>query len=488
MILKAMEKAVIKTYDKTRAILWCQDTSQGKGQFLGVAVHPYDPRLVEEVSLDPDCHLYIVGGSGAGKTKAIEGLLQEDIEESQGFGILDFHGDLTRHILQYFAHEAAQEDLHQDLEQGRLALMKPSDPEWAVGFNPLAIGEGTSAYGVALELLAIIHKVWGTGVFGPRSEELMRNLFVALAEAGETLDMAGLFLTHAPFRENVVQKITNPEVRAYWRFRYGQLSKGMQAAFREPVLNKLTAFLADSHLLAMVGQRESPVSFRRVMDEGGWLVVDLSKGQLKANASLLGGFFLAKLKEAAFSRGDLPEEARCPFYLYLDEFQNVAAENFVEVLTEARKYKLFLRLAHQHLDQLDRELRVAIFGNVGAILAFRLSHHDAVVLAPELDPKEARVWERRLTDLKVGEAVFKRKGEKPRMVKIRRVTTPSAKDKEVEAIKHLSDRRYARPKVEVLQEIERRREATWSGVAPAAWREQEAGSDANDDVEGQTDW
>src|SRR5262249_31196220 len=159
-------------------------------------------------------------------------------------------------------------------------------------------------------------------------------------------------------------KVRNPEVRYYFRFRYGRLTEGMQSAFRDPVLNKVAAFLTDPDILAMVGQRSSVVNFRGIMDDGGSLIIDLGKGELKANSYLLGGFFLAKMKEAAFSRGNLPEEARRPFYLYLDEFQNVAASNFIEVLTEARKYKLYFRLAHQHLDQLDRELRAAIVGNV----------------------------------------------------------------------------------------------------------------------------
>jgi hypothetical protein len=234
----------------------------------------------------------------------------------------------------------------------------------------------------------------------------------------------------------------------------------------------------------MVGQKESAINLRRIMDEAGWLTIDLNKGELKANAYLLGAFFLAKLTDAGFSRTGISETERRPFYLYADEFQNVASESFVEVLTEARKYKLFFRLAHQHLTQLDWDLRAAIFGNVGAIFGFAVGHQDAVALAPELDPRQPQRWQRILGELRVGEAVLKQKGQPPVIVKIRQVITPHLSNSEIEALKALSHRRYARPKSEVLQEIENRREAFTHSRYPE--KEPDNGNDGGNG--GQKEW
>jgi hypothetical protein len=474
-----MEKMAIKTYDKARTIFSDETNRQRKGLFIGHAADPYDSRITRPVYLDQAQHLWVLGAPGMGKTKLLEAMLEQDIAERRGFANIDFHGDATRDLLCHVA--ANLEDLRQDLTKGRFVFIKPSDPEHSVGFNPLM--KSGSAYATALELAEIVRKLWAADSLGPRSQEVIRNLFAALVEAGESLDMASVFLSDASFRAQVLEKVKNVEVNYYWQDRFGKLSEKMQAMYREPTLNKFSVFLSDPNILAMVSQKNSTVNFRRLMDSGAWLAIDLNKGELKSNAYLLGAFFVAKLKEAAFSRVDVPEPARRQVSVFLDEFQNVSTDNFVEILTESRKHKLFFRLCHQTLSQIDRDLKAAVAASA-SIISFRLSHQDASSLAPELDSKEARRWEQKLTQLKIGEAVVKRKGERPLMVKIRSVVTPAVSASELAAVIELSRRCYGRPKAEVLREVEERRHGLHRFPVSNLF---ETGS-ADEKTEGQTDW
>jgi Type IV secretion-system coupling protein DNA-binding domain len=479
-----MEKILIKTYDNARALFSDESDLRGKGFFIGHATDPYDSRITRPVYLDQAQHLWVLGATGMGKTKLLESMLEQDIAEGHGFANIDFHGDATRDLLRHLA--ARLGDLRHDFMRGRLVFIKPSDPEYAVGFNPL-MRSGGSAYGTALELLEIVRRLWAVDALGPRSQEIIRNLFAALVEADETLDMTEVFLGDASFRERVLDRVKNMAVRHYWQFRYGTLSEKMRAMYREPTVNKFSAFLSDPNILAMVSQKESTVNFRRIIDAGGWLVIDLNKGELKANAYLLGAFFVAKLKEAAFSRVDLAESTRRQVSVYLDEFQNVSTDNFVEILTEARKYKLFFRLCHQHLGQTNRDLKAAVVGSA-SIISFRLSHQDAAALAPELDVKEARRWEQKLTQLQVGEAVLKRKGETPLVVKIRPVVTPAVSEHDVLAVVEFSRTRYGKPKSEVLRQIEERRQALFLAGFPPSQLSEKGSDHGNEGSEGQSDW
>jgi len=481
VIQKAMEKILIKTYDTARTILSGKSDGPQKALFIGYAADPYDSRISRPVYLDQAQHFWVLGSTGMGKTKFLEILLENDIEHDRGFANIDFHGDATRDLIHHIATKRQQ--IRDDLTAGRFVLIQPADAEWSVGFNPLA-STSQSSYGTALELAEIVRKLWGADALGPRSQEVIRNLFAALVEAGETIDMAEIFLSDASFRDRVLEKVQNLEVKQYWQYRFGKLSEKMQAMYREPTLNKFGVFLSDPNILAMVSQKKG-TDFRQLMDDGAWIPIDLNKGQLKSNAYLLGAFFVAKLKEAAFSRVDVPESARRHVSLYLDEFQNIATDDFVEILTEARKQRFFCRLCHQNIDQIGRELKAAIAASA-TIVSFRISRHDANALAPELDAKEARRWEKKLTELKVAEAVVKRRGEKPMVVKIRSITAPSASHHDVEAVIELSRNSYARLKRDVLREVQERRQAL-RGLAATGVSKTES-SDDDDGSEGQTGW
>lgn len=296
-------------------------------------------------------------------------------------------------------------------------------------------------------------------------EELFRCTLVTLSENGLTLLEAAPLLTDSSFRDRMLQKLTGNEVRDYWLYRFNPLSEGMKSMFRDPVLNRISAFTSDPNIRLMVGQVRSTIDLRRIMDDGKWVIINLSKGHMRENIYLLGGLLIAKLKMAAMTRVDLPEQKRRIFTGYIDEFQNFG-EDFESILPEARKYGLSLCLAHQNLEQIDKGLRASILGNVATQIIFRIGHHDAVYLSSELDPKEKPIIERRLIDFKTGQAYFKRKGEKPRL--LRTTYIPELKDNEqiIDIIRDLSLSNLARLRREVEDEITRRRRQLYPTERP----------------------
>jgi hypothetical protein len=230
----------------------------------------------------------------------------------------------------------------------------------------------------------------------------------------------------------------------------------MQATYREPILNRLSVFLSDPTIRLMVGTRESTINFRHIMDQGHWLLVNLSKGRLKSNAHLLGAFLIAKLQLCALSRVDVPQDKRTPFFLYVDEFQNFVGDDFETILSEARKYALGLTLAHQNLDQIDRKLRSAILGNTLAQVFFRTSNQDATTLAAEIGQREKAIIQRKLVNLKQREAFFKKKGEPARLMTTTFVPPVNVAQKDVQELITRSMACHARARKEVEHEITNR--------------------------------
>jgi hypothetical protein len=213
-------------------------------------------------------------------------------------------------------------------------------------------------------------------------EDLMRNSLLLLGEAGLTLTELPYLLTRRAFREKVLNKVTHPVAQEYFK-RFDTLTNKEQISWVEPVMNKIDAFFFDDKIRQMFSSPKNSFDLRKIMDEKKILLIKLDKGKLKDSADLLGSLFMAKIQMAAFSRTDLPQSKRIPFYLYIDEFQNFASESFSVVLSEARKYGLSLIMAHQTLSQLPTELRSLILGNTGIQVYFRINRKDAELLAKE---------------------------------------------------------------------------------------------------------
>jgi Type IV secretion-system coupling protein DNA-binding domain len=328
---------------------------------------------------DRAVHTYVIGASGSGKTKFLEFLIQQDIQLANGFGIIDPHGDLieeTKGFLVEYYQKTQDESIFD-----RVVIVDPTDPNYTVAFNVLEILPGVAPIEQAQELISVFKRIWADS-WGARMEDLLRNSLIALGQASLTLVDLPQFLTTSAFRSQVMAKVSNPMARLYFE-RFDSLSKANQLTWSDPVTNKVNAFLADERISQMLSQPKSSFTLREVMDKKKILLLKLNKGKLRDSADLLGSLFMAKIQLAAFSRTDIPEAARVPFYLYIDEFQNFASESFNVVLSEARKYGLSLIMAHQTLEQIPPELRSVILGNAGIQVYFRMNRKDAELLAKE---------------------------------------------------------------------------------------------------------
>ena len=335
-----------------------------------------DFQLVRIKERDRLTHMYIVGATGAGKSKFLEYLIRQDIQKKNGFGVIDPHGDLIEDIKGYIALSLPEEEIEE-----RILYIDPANEEYTVHFNPLEKIEGILPASISAELVEAFKKIWKDS-WGARMEDLMRNTFIALIEAERTLVDLPRFLTDEDFRLEILDKVTHPVAKQYF-IRFNNLSPKTRDEWIESTLNKVNAFLSDDRIREIFSQPKSSFSLREIMDSQKILLLKLDRGKLKENADLLGSLFMAKIKMAAFSRSDIPKEERIPFYLYIDEFQNFATDSFIETLSEARKYGLVLILAHQNLSQLPRYLQDSILANCGIQIYFRLSRRDAERLAKE---------------------------------------------------------------------------------------------------------
>lgn len=332
---------------------------------------------------DRQTHFYVVGASGTGKSKFLEFLIRHDIAKGNGFGVIDPHGDLIEDIKGYLALALSKEELEE-----RVLLIDPTDEKYTVAFNPLEKLEGVSPAEIAAELVEAFKKIWGaesaieTYGWGARMEDLLRNTLIALIEAGLTLTDLPRFLIDEDFRENILERVQHPIAKKYFE-RFNSLAPRTREEWMESTLNKVNAFLSDDRIREMFSFEKSSFNFREIMDNRKILLIKLDRGRLKENGDLIGSLLMTKIRMAAFSRSDIPKEKRVPFYLYIDEFQNFATKEFIDTLSEARKYGLSLIMVHQNLSQLPKDLQDSILTNCGIQCYFRVCRRDAEILAKE---------------------------------------------------------------------------------------------------------
>ncbi|MCL0094292.1 type IV secretory system conjugative DNA transfer family protein [Dehalococcoidales bacterium] len=343
--------------------------SKNKGEF----------QMAKIAEKDRATHLYVIGATGAGKTKFLEFLIQQDIQKGNGFGVIDPHGDLVEDIKGFLA---CYHNYYQDEEIfDRVVLIDPTDLNFTVTFNLLEKLPNVSIAEQVSELVGAFKKIWSDS-WGVRMEDLMRNSLIALGEAELTLAELPRFLTRRSFRQSVLRKVEHPIAKDYFE-RFDALTDRSQITWIEPVMNKINAFLADERIRQIFSSPHSSFNLRDIMDNRKILLAKLDKGKLKGSSDLLGSLLMAKIQIAAFSRSDTPQNKRTPFYLYIDEFQNFASESFAVLLSEARKYGLSLIMAHQTLSQVPQELKSLILGNAGIQVYFRVNREDASHLARE---------------------------------------------------------------------------------------------------------
>lgn len=322
-------------------------------------------------------HLYIIGQTGVGKSGLLELLTISDIYSPYGFAVVDPHGDYAQNILRRIPAERAAD----------VVYFNPADTDHPIAFNPMEVNDPKLKTHTTSELIGVLKRMFES--WGPRLEYILRYSLLALLDYPQAtmLDITRI-LTDKKFRQEVLQYVQDPVVRNFWTVEFASWNDKFAAEAVAPVLNKVGAFTANPLVRNIIGQPKSSFNIRQIMDERKILIVNLSRGLVgEDNASLLGALLVTKIQLAAMSRADIPAEQRSPFYLYVDEFQNFATDSFATILSEARKYGLNLTVANQYIAQMPMEVKDAVFGNVGSIIAFRMSADDARTMLKYYEPK-----------------------------------------------------------------------------------------------------
>ena len=322
-------------------------------------------------------HLYVVGKSGVGKSKLLELLIKEDIENGRGVGVLDPHGDLVDNVLQFVPKERMKDVIYFD----------PADANFPISFNPMESVDEAYKMQVTIGFIQIFKKLFGSN-WTDRLEHVLRYTVLALLDSPNTTVLSILkMLTDKNYRQGIVSRIKDNVVKNFWVSEFAGWSEKFDAEAITPLLNKVGQFVATNMIRNIIGQPKSKFDIRDVMDGQKILLMKVSKGLLgEENSSLLGAMIITKIYQAAMSRADMKEENRKDFYLYVDEFQNFATDTFAEILSEARKYRLNLTIAHQYMGQLSSVVKKTVFGNVGSVISFRVGSDDAGILAAEYNP------------------------------------------------------------------------------------------------------
>ena len=316
-------------------------------------------------------HLYIIGQTGTGKSTLIRQMAEQDHQASRGFCLIDPHGDLAQQVHRSIADEHIYWNL--------------ADSKSPYGYNPLRRVPAALRPLVVSGLIDTLKKQW-SDAWGARMEHLLRYALLALLEQprADLRDVMRLFVDKA-FRKTALFYVTDPQVRAFWAEEYLAMSYKTAIDGVAPIANKLGAFLAHPLLRTTLCEPKIVLSFRRIMDEGKILIVNLAKGNLGTDmANVMGGLVVSTIMNAAFSRQGTEEGARRPFMLYADEFHSFTTQAFASLLSEVRKYGLGVTLAHQHILQAEREVFESVMGNVGSLMAFRIGALDAPTISRQL--------------------------------------------------------------------------------------------------------
>ncbi len=328
---------------------------------------------------DRSRHVYIIGQTGTGKSGLLELFALSDVYHSQGYAIIDPHGDFAINNLKFVPPSRIKD----------VVYFNPADTAYPLGFNPMEVYDPSQKNNISSEIIGVLKRMFGES-WGPRLEYILRYAILALLEYPNTtlLDITRM-LTDKKFREKVLNEVKDTVVLQFWRVEFASWQDKFAAEAVAPVLNKVGAFVANPIIRNIVGQPKSTFDIRKIMDEGKILIVNLSKGLIgEDNAAILGSFLVTKIQLAAMSRSDIPNvEDRRPFYLYVDEFQNFATDSFAVILSEARKYGLNLTVANQYVSQMSDSVRDAVFGNVGTMISMRVSADDSPLLAKQFEPQ-----------------------------------------------------------------------------------------------------
>ncbi|MFW0871295.1 MAG: type IV secretory system conjugative DNA transfer family protein [Patescibacteria group bacterium] len=323
-------------------------------------------------------HIYMIGKSGMGKSTLLENLAVQDIQNGNGLCFIDPHGSAVDTFLDYIPAHRVDD----------VVYIAPFDFEHPVAFNVMEDVDPDKRSLVAQGLLSSFKKIWGEETFSDRMEHIVSNTLLALLEyPNSTMLSISRMFVDIPFQKKVIANISDPVVKQFWTQEYASWSDTYRRDAYSAILNKIGQFTSNPVIRNIVGQSKSSFDLRQCMDEQKIVLVNLSIGQVgEANANLLGSMlttkiFLAGMSRASLSKGELSQVPN--FYLYIDEFQNLANDSFADILSQSRKYKLNLTLAHQYIEQMPETVRAAVFGNVGTMITFRVGATDAEIFERE---------------------------------------------------------------------------------------------------------
>ena len=455
-------------YNRSPNIAWqkfkiapAPDNIPEEGTLLGYNFYRGEKKPIYIKNEDRFRHFYVIGQTGTGKSSILQTMLHQDIRSGKGVCVIDPHGQLIEDILPYIPRERADDVIY----------FNPADIERPMGLNILEGKDDDERELIALDAMNIMIKLFDEETFGPRIQDYFRNgclTLMADPDGGALTDIVRLF-TDDVFQKYKVSKVKNPVVRSFWENQMAKTGAREQQEMIPYFAAKFGAFVTNSLMRNIVGQVHSAFDFADVMNNRKILLINLSKGLIgDINSKLLGLIIVNKIQVAALRRQRMMSNQRRDFFLYIDEFQNYVTDSIESILSEARKYRLGLVLAHQYLDQLTDErgnekIKKAIFGNVGTMMAYKIGAQDGEFMAKEMEPVFS---EGDLINLDAFKAAIKlsvdNQPSRPFSLDVQKPWDPEwlkkyPKDEEVaEVLKEISRLRYGRDKEFVSNEIERR--------------------------------
>lgn len=352
-----------------------------EGLFLGKSVYRGSSRDIYMDLADRRRHMYIIGKTGTGKSEFLKEMILQDINAGHGVCAIDPHGEFVEDILTMMPAHRAEDIIY----------FNPSDLERPMGMNMMEADTEEQRHFVVSSIIGLMYKLYDPhhqGIIGPRFEHAIRNAMLTIMyQKGATFIELVRALTDDKFVQQLLPYVTDPMVKRYWTDQMAQTSDFHKSETLDYIVSKFGRFVTNKTMRNIIGQPVSAFNFRQAMDEKKIVLCNLSKGILgEEDAKFLGLILVPKVLTAAMSRQNIPMEQRQDFFLYVDEFQNYATEDFAAILSEARKYRLNLIVANQFIAQIDEQIRNAVFGNVGTIVSFRVGVDDASYLQREFAP------------------------------------------------------------------------------------------------------
>ena len=395
-------------------------------------------------------HMYVIGKTGMGKSTLMENLMLSDIYAGHGCCYIDPHGDAAEKLVDFIPSWRLND----------VVYFNPADLDYPVGFNILEAVSERHKHLVASGMMGVFAKIW-EGMWSSRMEYILNNTILALLDnQGQTLLGINRMMSDDEYRKRMVGNIKDPVVKQFWVKEFASWTEKYATEATAAIQNKIGQFLSASVIRNIVSQVKSTINVREIMDSNKIFIINLSKGRVgEDNSRLLGGLLVTKIQLSAMERVDTPEHLRDDFYLYVDEFQNFAVDSFASILSEARKYRLCLTMAHQYIAQLSEAVRDAVFGNVGTMVTFRVGSPDAMFMEQEFMP---RFTPEDIINLPKYNVYLKLLIDGVTSMPFSAVTLPPIAEKthSSEKVIKVSRERYAAPREQIEEKI-----LVWSGMA-----------------------